>query len=216
MPQSEKVSLKGGVSVPERSEGYARKEGKKGRKQYIRAVAITESFASALPRMNQNTEAIAAAKLLKSGAIIRMKDVKEVGQLEIRQQRLDSKKKNAVTDILNRAKNLKGFKGGLDAEELAALDPELKALLDHRKATSGRKRAAEDSTAQEEGAGSAAPSKGSTIPLPAAKKTKVSTAGGGSKGVRVESLATGAGSGGGQPLFASDDAVASTFGKDFL
>lgn len=94
-------------------------------------------FKAALGGMILDIEAIAAAKLLRSGASVKMADIKRVGQTEVRSAAKKRARPNAVSNVLGRGRNLKGLRGDYSAEELAELDPELKIIVDHRRATAG-------------------------------------------------------------------------------
>jgi hypothetical protein len=204
---------------------------------------ITPALAAALPGLTRNIEQMAAARLVRSGATVRLTDVKKSADAEAALKRAEKSSRaagKAVSAILARGKNAKGVRGEFDANELAELDPELKTLLEHRRVTSGGgkagakagAKAAEDPFAGvaaaaageagedsgDEGAGAGA---ASSAAMPRAGVKRRGGGGTVSGGKRVAALEKGAGGGGGgakggDALFASDAAVAAQFGADFL
>lgn len=139
MPQGEGSSSGGQVKALYKGKKSAAEMKKGGANVGLTGMALQNlAFKAGLGKMITDIESIAAAKLVKSGAAIQLSDLKRIGQGEIRTQGKKRARVNAVTQVLTRGRNLKGVRGEIDVDELAELDPELKAYVDHRKATSGK------------------------------------------------------------------------------
>ena len=138
MPQGEGSSSGGQVKTLYAKKRSAAEVKKGGANVGLTGMALQNlAFKAGLGKMISDIEAIAAAKLVKSGAAVQLSDLKRIGQGEIRTQGKKRARVNAVTSVLARGRNLKGVRGEIDVDELAELDPELKAYVDHRKATAG-------------------------------------------------------------------------------
>jgi hypothetical protein len=189
-------------------------------------------FKAALGGMILDIEAIAAAKLLRSGASVKMADIKRVGQTEVRSAAKKRARPNAVSNVLGRGRNLKGLRGDYSAEELAELDPELKVIVDHRRATAGAGAAggggggaggggggggAAGGAGGGGGSGGGGGARAAGVPGVRARGEGKSahtrrTAGGASLTLPVGSASAPSAAGG---VFASDAEVRATFGDDF-
>ena len=181
------------------------------------AAQINPNFLKSLPSMTRDIEQLTAGKLLQSGQTLRLNDIREIGKQEVKAKGIKRKRANPITELLSKGKNVRGIKGEFDASELAELDPELKSLMDHRKATSGgggdakRKRDGGGSGANAAAAGAAG--KGS-MPAPSG-----GTEGGGKGGGRGRALALSAPLGEDattRGVFATDAEVKASLGEEFL
>jgi hypothetical protein len=212
MPQGDAAGAGDGAALNEKSATSKKKV--KGRRHGAHVVHMTDNFRAAMPQMTANAEAMAAGKLLKSGALLRMNDVRASGAAELKEKALEARRKNPVTALLSKTGHIKGMRGDMDIDELAALDPALKSLLDHRKVSAGgRKRPAPGA----EGAvsssllGSGAPNKKGRSASGGGGRT-----GGGTRKGRAEGSAGASAGEGGEALFATDAAVTAALGADFL
>jgi hypothetical protein len=234
MPQGEGSSSGGQVKTLYAKKRSAAEVKKGGANVGLTGMALQNlAFKAGLGKMISDIEAIAAAKLVKSGAAVQLSDLKRIGQGEIRTQGKKRARVNAVTSVLTRGRNLKGVRGEIDVDELAELDPELKAYVDHRKATAGGGGKKSGGGA---GAGGGSGHRGSgpieaTAPAVVVRRTgpidpttrprgvgKVAAAranatGGTAKRIMPNNAAEKPASAGG--LFASDAQVAAQFGADF-
>ena len=220
MPQGEEVGAGNSTKATyKRKRENVRRSGAQG--VGGRAAQMNPNYLSALPGMVRDVEQIAAGKLLQSGATLKLRDIRESGVIEKKKNTGKKKKVNPVTAVLARSKNLKGVKGSFDVEELANVDPELRTLLNNRKATSGaakKKVLKEKNGSTEPGTGegdteSGARAVGGGLTAPRAISGKRGGSG------RVASLmeAGGGGSASGEPsVFATDAEIGETFGSDFL
>jgi hypothetical protein len=219
----------GGIGAGSR-EAYARKtdsrrDHRQGYGGY--AAAINPNYKAALHGITRNIEQLVAGKLVQSGAKVHLTDIKRVGAAEVKDKAQQRKRANKVSELLDKGRNLKGVRGEFNADELAELDPELKGILDHRKATAGggtggaakrARAAAAEAGSAEGGSGSGS---GSGSGAAGAAEGSGMTASGAIKGKgarslkRVAALSAGAASSGAAGVFASEQEVAATFGADF-
>jgi hypothetical protein len=211
MPQGDSSA----AGAPAKEQYVRKKESRRSGAQGVggRAAQINPNFGRALPSMVRDIEDAAAGKLLRSGASMKLDDLKRAGVDENKAIAKKRKRVNPVSALLARGRNIKGLRGEFSAEELAELDPDLKRLMAERERTGGAKRAARAGG----GGGGGGGGEGA---LPA----RAGGGGGGGGGAasggrgRVQALsgAAGALSAEAGGVFASDPEVAATFGKDFL
>lgn len=211
MVQGDLKSKKPSSVVPEKKEYTGRERNVK--KGGPREAALTPGFAAALPGMIKTAEAIAASRLTRSGAKIRLNEIKELASEEIKMKAEANRKRNYVSEVLSRTRNVKGVRGEFDAEELAKLDPELKAILDKRHVSQGGKpkKSADESN---------------DLARVSLDDSSLTNAKGSSKGVKrlktaqhgkVASLENaGAADDKDSNLFSSNEQISTAFGEDFL
>jgi uncharacterized membrane protein YgcG len=204
---------------------------------------INPTFAAALPGMIRNIELIAAGKAMQSGIGLHTHDMKSAGAIEmksIKLKRVKGANKGAteVAKIVNRGRNAKGIRGKFDIDELAALQPDLKKVVNKRQldgdyddVKKGSEVSNRDETKRLNGARlGSGESKSST-----GRGSSSGGGGGGGGGVggvgvggggggktnRIKSLTVGVASGSQsvvdvRGIFSSDADVAGAFGKEFL
>jgi hypothetical protein len=189
------------------------------------AAQINPNFLKSLPSITRNIEQLTAGKLLQSGLGLHMTDIRASGKSEMKAKGKKRRRVNPISALLLRGKNLKGVKGEFDTEELAALDPELRTMLAHRKASSGaggsgsaKTRKVEGGSGGQAAGGGGSSSGGGVMPAPSGE----GGAGGGKKGGgggrgRAQALSAPlAPRGEAKGVFATDAEVKDAFGDDFL
>jgi uncharacterized membrane protein YgcG len=194
---------------------------------------INPTFAAALPGMIRNIELIAAGKAMQSGIGLHTNDMKSAGAIEmksIKLKRVKGANKGAteVAKIVNRGRNAKGIRGKFDIDELAALQPDLKKVVNKRQlegdydddGKKGNEVSRSDETRRINGARlGSGESKSSTGR--GSSGGGGGGGGGGGKTNRIQSLSIGAASESQsvvdvRGIFSSDADVAGAFGKEFL
>ena len=175
------------------------------------AAQINPNYLASLPSITRNIEQLTAGKLLQSGLGLHLTDIRDSGKQEVKAKGIKRKRANPITTLLQRGKNLKGVKGEFDAEELAALDPELRTMLDHRRATSGAGGGV--SKKRRGGSGGEGGAAGAGMPAPSGEG---GGGGGGGRG-RAQALSGPLGTAAGaKGVFATDAEVEGALGADFL
>jgi uncharacterized membrane protein YgcG len=203
---------------------------------------INPTFAAALPGMIRNIELIAAGKAMQSGIGLHTNDMKQAGATEMKSIKLKrvkgaNKGSTEVAKIVSRGQNAKGIRGKFDIDELAALQPELKKVVNKRQLDGGEERTADQgkiddsrritiskmvsggSKTNGRGAGGEGGGGGA-----GAGRSAGGGGGGGRGGAktnRINSLMKGDSNGGSSAvdargLFSSDADVVGAFGKEFL
>jgi hypothetical protein len=227
MPQGEKLK-KSDLVVP-KTEAYARKP-KNVRRGGPMGIMVNDNFAAALPSMTRNIEQIIAGKAVQDGAFLLLNDVKEKGATDVKEHASLKRKRNEVSVLLSRGRNAKGVRGEYDLDELAELEPELKKLVTERMKTSGGGSGGGSggkkgsSSAEDDSASAAISNFVNDLGISRGKKrggggsgSASASGGGGGRPQKVPALdkATGKSSSK-EGVFADDDAVAATFGDDFV
>jgi len=191
---------------------------------------INPTFAAALPGMIRNIELIAAGKAMQSGIGLHTNDMKQAGATEMKSIKLKrvkgaNKGSTEVAKIVSRGRNAKGIRGKFDIDELAALQPDLKKVVNKRQLEGDDEQGSEHGKRDDSRRMNASKivSGGESISRGGGGGGGGSGGGGGGGGKtnRIKSLMVGTTGSNtsavdARGLFSSDADVAGAFGKEFL